>query len=838
MVKVNALLTNFTAGELSPRLDVRVDIGKYRNGLKTLQNGIVMPHGGLRKRPGTVHVAEVKNSANAVRLVPFEFNTEQAYVLEFGPTYVRFYTNNGQLESGGSPVEVTTTYSAAQLDALSFAQSADTLFIAHAEHPIRKLTRTSATTWTLTEADIENGPFRTINTDKTHYLSVAVTGSASISGATQAEPVVITATAHGFSEGATVSIASVGGMTQLNGNKYQVRNVTDDTFELWSRYDTPIDGAAYTAYTSGGTATIATTAFGTISPGSTVTLTSSDDLFTSDHVGALFRLWEPGKGTGVAVPVPGDTSDTSNNLNITNDGKVYGMAEPGITTEYLDQWSLPTHDDGAVNISGKGGDGNTYSYYAVFLHDISCVLEITAVASATSATARVVRNHIPKSIIDEERTNVWEEGAWSGERGYPGEITFFEQRLWAAGSTAEPQKIWASKSGSFEDFQDGADDDAAIIYEIASNKVDVIRWLSPGKVLVIGTASGEYAAAASSRGEALTPSNARITKQTPYGVSGALPVQVANATIFVQRYGKPSNEGRKIREFAYSFESDNFVAPDLTIISEHITNGGIDNLVYQQSPDSVLWSARGDGQLPGMTYEREQEVTGWHRAVLGGTGVDVESMAVIPGTYGDELWLAVKRTVDGGTVRYVEYMHPGLQDDDDKQDGVYVDSALTYSGSATATITGLDHLEGETVDVLGDGFVQKGLTVSSGSITLSEAVSEATVGLPYTTIIETLELEGGLRNGSARGQPKRIGKIKLELYRSMGGRYGRNAANMNDILYRDTGDSMGTTPDLYTGLIDTSFDSGWSEKPIVRLEHDDPLPFSVLGIVEEQEVTG
>lgn len=833
MAIAHQLLTNLTAGELSPRLAARVDISKYRNGLKTLENGIVMPHGGIRKRPGTMFVSEVKNSANAVRLVPFEFSVTQAYVLEFGPSYIRIYRDGGRVESGGSPVEVATSYTAAQIFDLSFAQSADTLYIAHQEHPIATLTRTSDTSWTLADAEISGGPFKLINADETHYLGVAVTGSVSVSGATKANPVVVTtSSAHGLSDGACVTFASVGGMTDINGNKYIARNVTSTTLELWTIAETPVNGTGFGTYTSGGTMSVTTTTFGTISPGSTITLTSTDAMFSTSSVGQLYRLWEPGKATGIAAPVEG--KNASNNDQYTIDGKVYGVTNASGFTNWQADFNYPNHELGVIRVADTSG-GQFFD--AVYLHDISCIVEVTAYSSSTSVTAKVVRNHIPKSILTYD-TSRWEEGAWSPDDGYPSQITLHESRLWAAGSATEPQKVWASRTGQFLDFLDGVDDNAALVYEIASSKVDVVQWLSPGKVLAVGTANGEYAVSASSRNEALTPANVRIQRQTPYGVADTHPVQVANATLFIQRWGNPDNPGRRLREFTYLFENDSFVAPDLTIISEHITGDGIDNLVYQQSPDSVLWTTREDGQLAALTYEREQEVTGWHRHIIAGTGMDVESLAVIPGDDGDEVWLAVKRTINGTTKRYIELMTQGLQTGDDLMDAVYVDSALQYSGASTTTITGLSHLEGESVTVLGDDFVQGPYTVASGSITLAQAVEVATVGLAYTMVVETLELEAGAQAGSARGQRKRINDVFFEVYRSMGGTFGRDAANQDAILYRTTDDPMGQLPGLKSGLIKAGFDSGWSDDPRVRIEHADPLPFTLLALVAEMETSG
>ena len=127
MPKVSTAFSNFTAGEITPKLHGRTDISKYDNGAETVENFLVQPHGGVTRRPGTRFVSEVKNSSNAVRLVPFEFNVDQAYVLEFGPTYFRIYKDGGQVTSGGSTVEVTTVYTASDLDGLKFAQAADVM---------------------------------------------------------------------------------------------------------------------------------------------------------------------------------------------------------------------------------------------------------------------------------------------------------------------------------------------------------------------------------------------------------------------------------------------------------------------------------------------------------------------------------------------------------------------------------------------------------------------------------------------------------------------------------------------------------------------------------------
>ena len=180
MVKASPAFTNFTAGQLSDRLDGRTDIAKYANGCKKLQNFLIHAHGGATRRPGTEFVAEVKNSANATRLIPFEFNVEQAYVLEFGDQYFRIYRNGGQVVSSGSAVEVATSYTSSELDEIKFTQSADVMYVVHPDHPVRKISRTGHTAWTIADVDFRRGPMLDQNTTATTFTASARTGSITV----------------------------------------------------------------------------------------------------------------------------------------------------------------------------------------------------------------------------------------------------------------------------------------------------------------------------------------------------------------------------------------------------------------------------------------------------------------------------------------------------------------------------------------------------------------------------------------------------------------------------------------------------------------------------------
>ena len=167
MARVAAQLSNFTAGELSPRLDGRNDLAKYSAGCATVENMVIYPHGAAARRPGTTFIAEVKSSSAKTRLIPFEFSTTQTYILELGNQYMRFYRDNGQILSGGSPFEISTPYLTAELFDIKFAQSADVMYITHPNHQTRKLSRTGHTSWTLTVVDFTNGTYLDTNTSTT-----------------------------------------------------------------------------------------------------------------------------------------------------------------------------------------------------------------------------------------------------------------------------------------------------------------------------------------------------------------------------------------------------------------------------------------------------------------------------------------------------------------------------------------------------------------------------------------------------------------------------------------------------------------------------------------------
>ena len=815
MPKVSKAFANFTAGEVTPKLYGRTDISKYDNGAETVENFLVQPHGGLLRRPGTRFVAEVKSSDDAVRLVPFEYNVEQAYVLEFGPLYFRIYKDGGQVTSGGNAVEVTTVYPAVDLDGLKFAQAADTMYVVSPNHPIYKITRTSHTAWTITEVVTSRGPMLDENATTTTLTPDSRDGT-----------VQLTASASTF-----VS-TDVGRLVKV--------------FEGYVR--------------------IATFTSATVVSGAAQELEDGRSEILPSYVADTISFHE------------GDPDSTALEHNDRIEDSAAAFIDEGFESGQT------------IIISGSTSNNSTAGFLIVDVTD--SVLTLAPGADLTTETADT--GHTIQGKL--EATDKWSLGAFSDTTGYPRAVAFYEQRLVFAGTDNQPQTLFFSQGGDFENFEGGTEADDGMVYTIGSNQVNVIRFLASTRNLVCGTSGGEFAVRAGGTDEAITPTNIQIKQQTAHGAADIQPVQAGNAILFVQR------AKRKVLELQYNFDADGYVAPDVALISEHITEHGLDELAFQQEPDSILWSVRGDGQLACMTYKREEKVIGWTRQIVGGSfdggSAVVENIATIPGDLDeDQVWVVVRRTINGATKRYIEY----IRDFDfgtDVTDARFVDSSLTYTGEtstlngaitssattialadasafassgaikigtevitytgkstndltgctrsvvgaaaahssgatvtqAALTLSGLTHLEGETVSILGDGSVHPDKTVSSGAVTLERYVTKAHAGLAYNSTLRTLRVDAGSRIGTSQGKIKRIHELTVRLRRSVGLKVGRNADNLDVVPFRSSATAMDSPIALFTGDKEIELGGNYDTDGQLTIRQDQPLPMNVLAV--------
>jgi hypothetical protein len=328
----------------------------------------------------------------------------------------------------------------------------------------------------------------------------------------------------------------------------------------------------------------------------------------------------------------------------------------------------------------------------------------------------------------------------------------------------------------------------------------------------------------------ITPTSTLIRKYSNYGSSNIEPVQVADVTLFLQR------GARKVREFKYVGDIDisAYAAPDMTILAEHLTEGGITQFAYQQEPDSIIWTLRSDGTLLGLTYRREENVVAWHKHVIGGAfdggQAVVESIASLPTDTGeDELYMVVKRTINSATKRYVEKMQT-FNFGDDTTTAFFVDSGLTYSGSAVTSLSGLDHLEGETVTVLANGAAHPDRTVSSGAISMSYDTTSAAVGYGYTSSMQTMRIDSGSVDGTAQGKPKRVHGLTVRFYETVGAEIGNDSGETERIPFRSSANPMDEAVPLFNGDKTIEFPGGFDDDDRVYVRQDQALPMTVLAL--------
>lgn len=745
MPRTRPNLTNFTAGEISPQLYGRVDIAKYSTGCRTLENMLIRVHGGAHRRPGTYYVCAAKNAGKKARLIPFEYSTTQAYVIEAGDQYMRFFKEYGQITSGSPlvPVEIATPYLEADLPNIKYAQDEDTLYIVCPGYSPRILTRASHTVWTLAEQVFTEPPYMAENSDNAWAL----------------------------------------GLTAITGTG--------------------------------------------------VTMISEKSLFNAGHVGAAFRLQ-----FGTTTKTWGWCEVTA----VTSATKATVTVKSDFTFNYVDIEAMTSATPCVVTVTGHGlktGDrvmmhGITQAGWTGMNDAIYAITKVTADTFSldgtnTASVAAYVPGTDPGQITS--ATRAWKEGAFSTYRGWPDCVVFHEQRL----MYFKDAYIHSSKTGDFNDFggvfTGSYLDTDGFSYQIAAEKANIIRWASSKSTLMIGATDGCWRMGAQTSTDPITPANAKIVQQSRQGSASLRAHSIVHSIIFCERAGLPTNLGERVVQLSYEWETDAYVGKDMTLLSEHITAGGVVDWDYQLFPYGIMWCVRNDGTLLGLTYDKDQDVIGWHRHPIDG---DVEAVCVIPGDLQDDLWIITNRTIGASTVRYIEYMKP-MRWGTDVKDAFFVDCGLTYSGAATTSIAGLSHLAGKTVAILADGAVHPQRIVSGGgAVTLDYAAAKVQVGLPYDSVLETLDIEGGAAEGKSQGVKRAVSKVLVRFFQTgsgvLIGRAGdKLAAEQLDLLdFRDGSSLMDTPETLYDGIWAVTFPRAWQREMRIKVKQSNPLPCSVM----------
>lgn len=425
---------------------------------------------------------------------------------------------------------------------------------------------------------------------------------------------------------------------------------------------------------------------------------------------------------------------------------------------------------------------------------------------------------------------------------YPRVVQFFQQRQWFGGTNTDRETVYGSQVGSYRNFATSVplQDDDAVSFVLAGNQLNpVIDLVGLGQLLVLTDESIQ--ALQGDESGAILPTAISPHQVSGIGSSSAVrPTVVGGELVYVQ------SRGVKLRALAPAGEQT-FAGLDLTVFASHLFTGySIVDMAFQLEPHSVVWLVRSDGALLGLTYMKEQEVWAWHRHDVG-DGAVVERVRVIPDTAAgvDVLYLVVRRTIDGSTVRYIEKLEPGFRSGVDAlADAFYVDCGLSYSGSPISTVTsGLAHLEGEVVAVLGDGAVlydgdpdgddAADWTVTSGTIALGGSYSKVSIGLRIHAQLETLSMD--VEGTSVRAKYKRIPALVALLEASD---LAFEAGPDEDNLIVNRKDPWLPAQTTVDGSQELSITAGFNGDGRVVVRHTRPLPFTLLGLIPSTEFGG
>ena len=421
---------------------------------------------------------------------------------------------------------------------------------------------------------------------------------------------------------------------------------------------------------------------------------------------------------------------------------------------------------------------------------------ITAVTSPTIAVATVV------SALDGAGTPAlgYREGSWSDVNGWPASACFYEGRLLTFGNYEWPSTVWGSKVAYYDDMTPGTADDDAYAFTVAD--MDVLRWGKAGKWLAMGAYSGEATAVGAADAPITATNPPNINTETTVGSANVDSIKAGRSLIYLQRSGK------KLLEYAYEYTLDSYQPNDLTLLSDHLMDLGLTFIAFQQEPVPIIWCLRSDGALVGCTYDKQQKIVGWHEHTTDG---EYESIAVIPTTGRDQVWVTVKRTINSVVHRFVEMFDPNIS----------VHSGLTYSGVPITTIT-LAHLVGKTVAIVGDGAVYPTQIVPAGGImTLYPSASEIYAGLPYTPTLITNRPEVQAQ-GTSQGLKKRWARVKVRVIDTMG-----ITINGQIVPARSSDDEMDSAPTAVNGDISVE-NIGWDTDGMITIAQPAPLPAYVV----------
>lgn len=839
MVKIVDKQNIFNHGILSPKLYSRDDLKQFNGGVADALNFICSRYGPLEKRTGTRFIWDLGNPEEKVFFLPFIFNVKQSLLLEFLDKKIRFYTFDGEEfgplqdpDNPGQQYEIESTFTADQLDKISYVQSRDVIYLAIADGktPPHMLYRIAYDKWDIVPFETEDGPYLDQNYITTRKMKILDTNT------DQSEVSLLGFSLNANDKDRWIRICT----PRYNENTYAFE-------DKWS-YGT-IDGIGSYAWTT-----------------VEASIYTAEELPKADNVAYTDRAKLKKAETRVQA-VNFDVQP----IQIKVGNKWYASKGTPLTGVY--QWDRITSV--AFFKEEVPVVGSIAYKESAFTTEIGKVTEvITSVLDGTQVTDTVyvafndtdygnyTKDKVKKvgtsiivkwkyrNTVDEEdkswmtaETSEWRLGVWHKSTSspdypvtYPTKVTIHQQRLTWAGMTDKPW-IWMSNSFAYKnyapsDYEGEISDSNAIFQDISTDKVSEIFWLKSVKSLLIGTELGEVRMYSS--GTALTPSDVVSNRESSYGCHNAEPIVNDDNIVFIQRLQ------RTLRSLSYDYNQDAFVGPELTILAEGLTTGGIKKVVFQKEPNNTYWVLKEDGTLLTLTYDKSQDVIGWSRSALAGKDVTVIDLAVLPSYDNgqDMVLFAVERKVNGQPKRYLELLTKNFIRDVEHKEASFLDCSIRrVKTEPFTTVDFLDFLEGETVRVMDEGSYLGDYVVQNGQIELDAECTDIMVGLPYEAYFETLERDLQDRQLSTKLSKLRVYKIHLYLDRTMGvSLYRLDRGYETHLVTFNPTNNMDTTSELLTGKVGVDVSSSWDCDYRLKIKSEEGMPCTIAGIILGVEI--
>lgn len=859
VIKENKI--SFAGGEVAPALHHRFDMQKFGVWLKKALNSVPDVLGGFKNRSGFVFSGKAKFDDKECRLLPFEFNKEQAYCLEFGDGYVRVRDNDGLISDENGVVETASIFDEDGIKILSYAQSADMLFLANGKQQPQILKRYGRTDWRMDGYFAKNGPFMAYNTDEENkmkltadsdsYRSVAEIGVINleqnsyffyvywddeqlanyslladwdefITAFNNDAPRDLTCA---YSGGRIIFTSPLTTPQEYNGHKIQVK-----VYKNVLRFN-PLIVDKY-AYFAGGAEDNSNISY---------ILTAQKNTFDPKHKDSLFKIDTYLDEQILRVDLEGADNVSGTSTAISSNGMWRMITKGGwkgtVTievsydggktwTEYRNTRSTDTNNPFNENIYGtidcddvvliRLNYKNVYGYLAAEFYGESfkqsCVCRVVQYIDEKNVRVQAEQGNVGEIAF----TSRWAQGSWSNYTGWPKKVFMFEGRLGFAATDSEPDTVWLSKTSDFWDFGVAREvqDDDAITMRALSTKLNRIAAIACLNKIFVFTAGNEFTI--SSEG-ALTQTSKQMKVCSNYGTQEVDPVVIGNKVLFIQK------QAAVLRQFGYDYDSDGYDGISLSTVVKHLFDGyEIKQMAYCQTPDNILLLLRNDGVLLCLTYFPEETAYAWSSWQTDGA---FESICVIPAEGYDQLYAVVNRNGS----RTVERLARRLASKETQRQ-VFLDSCVIYDGQETAEMSGLEHLEGRKVNVLADGCVYRNIEVSEGKITLPAAHKIICAGLPYVMEVITLGGEYQGENGSTFAAKRRIIGAMVFYEDTCGFACGVENGIIDEAVFRSN-EKYNNPIELKSGVKQLNFTAKHGLEGGIVIRQIDPLPLNVTAIM-------